>query len=59
MKTYITEQEFEDQKFEGPDIQADSWAEAETAILVAFGGRANYAPIGAVRLQRHSPFSSL
>jgi hypothetical protein len=31
MKTYIIEQEFEDQKFEGPDIQADSWAEAETA----------------------------
>ena len=27
---YITEREFEDRKFAGPDIEADSWAEAET-----------------------------
>ena len=27
---YITEREFEGIKFSGPDIKADSWAEAET-----------------------------
>jgi hypothetical protein len=29
MKIYITEREFEGRKFAGPDVEADSWAEAE------------------------------
>jgi hypothetical protein len=28
MNTYITERAFEGQAFSGPDIEADSWAEA-------------------------------
>lgn len=27
---FITERDFEGQKFSGPDIEADTWAEAET-----------------------------
>lgn len=27
--TFITEREFEGRKFAGPDVEADSWAEAE------------------------------
>jgi len=30
MKIFITEREFEGYTFSGPDIEADSWAEAET-----------------------------
>lgn len=29
MKIYITERDFEGTKFAGPDVEADSWAEAE------------------------------